>query len=428
MIQSWLADVTLVTSLLVSVFAYVLVSRHEGSYVNIMSPSFLINVPAYYLLPLFQTHVFGNEASPYAYIYVYATLALENVVFALVYVRRSKRGIRLPFRYGYSNFGNYAVIFLVLGLLLYLPVLLQFPEYIFNPRAIYEQTRTGFGVNFYISSLFANLAIIFVLFSQRSWRLKLSVILGAVILLSLHGSKGQVLTVLLLLLLFEAYVRRRKFKLLPSLLAGAGVGAVLLALFGATMVLGESMWEIAGTISQYSDYTRNGMLVIDSRLPLQYGRLTLESNTIGIIPRVLMPSKPKNFGALYLDEQFYPEALDNDTGAPAFVVGVEYADFGVLAILYLALFSALKGSLADIFVDRLRSQRHPADFFVVAFLADITLIPTGSGWLLPEVIFVALLMRWASCWGAVQIYRDRLWPPRDGGVPVVLKQSGMRPG
>jgi hypothetical protein len=426
MILSWMADVALVISLILSVSAYVWVSRREGSYVNVMSPSFLINVPAYYFLPLFQTHVFGNEATPYAYIYVYATLALENVVFALAYARRSRRPLRLPFRYGYSNFGNYAVICLILGLLLYLPVLLRFPQYILNPRAIYEQTRTGFGVNFYISSLFANLAIIFVLFSQRSWRWKLAVILGAVALLSLHGSKGQVLTVLLLLMMFEAYVRRHKFKLLPSLLAGAGVGVVLVVLFAATMVLGGSAWEVASTISQYSDYTRNGMLVIDSRLPTQYGRLTLESNTIGIIPRVFMPSKPKNFGALYLDEQFYPEALDNDAGAPAFVVGVEYADFGVLAIAYLALFAAFKGWLARVFVDRLRSKRHPADFFVVAFLADITLIPTGAGWLLPEVIMVAMLMRFASCWGAVHTYRERFHPLFRAAIPAALNSGRIR--
>ena len=168
------------------------------------------------------------------------------------------------------------------------------------------------------------------------------------------------------------------------------------------------------------------MLVIDSRLPLQYGRLTLESNTIGIIPRVFMPSKPKNFGALYLDEQFYPEALDNDAGAPAFVVGVEYADFGVLAILYLAMFAAFKGWMARVFVDRLRSKRHPADFFVVAFLADITLIPTGAGWLLPEVIIVAMLMRFASCWGAVQIYRERLHPMFSAAIPTALNSSRIR--
>lgn len=401
MIQPWLADVTLVASLLVSVLAYVWVSRREGSYVNIMSPAFLMHLSAYYFLPLFQTHVFGNEASSYAYVYVYTTLALENVAFACAYVRRSRPPVRLySFQYAYGNFGTYGAIFLALGLLLYAPVLWQFRDSILNPRAIYEQTRTGFGLNFYLSSLLANMAIIFALFSQRSWQFRLTVIAGAVFLLSLHGSKGQVLTALLLVALFEVYVKRRKFRLLPSLLAGAGTGGVLLLLFAATMTLGENPWEILGTISQYSDYTRNGMLVIDSRLPLQYGRLTLEANTIGIIPRALMPSKPKNFGALYLDEQFYPEALENDAGAPAFTVGVEYADFGYLAIVYLALFAALRGWLARVFVDRLAFKRHPADFFVVAFLADITLIPTGSGWLFPEVLMLAVFMRIISCWDA----------------------------
>ena len=412
MISPWLADVVLIASLLLSVFAYVLVSRREGSYVNMMSPSFLINIPAYFLLPLFQTHAFGNDATPYAYVYVYAALALENLAFACIYIRRPRRPLRLHFKYAYCNFGLYGMIFLVLGLLLYLPVLWQFRESILNPRAIYEQTRTGFGVNFYVSSLFANLAIIFALFSRRSWQLKAAIVVGSVFLLSLHGSKGQVLTVLLLLGLFEVYVRGRKIKLLPSLLAGAGAGAVLLLLFAATMTLGESPWEVAETISQYSDYTRNGMMVIDSHLPLQYGRLTLEANTIGVVPRALMPSKPKNFGALYLDEQFYPEALDNDAGAPAFAVGVQYADFGAFAIFYLTLFAVLKGWLARVFVDRLQAKRHPADFLVVAFLADITLIPTGSGWLLPEILLIAAFMRVVSSWDVgAKLRPKRINPP-----------------
>ena len=74
----------------------------------------------------------------------------------------------------------------------------------------------------------------------------------------------------------------------------------------------------------------------------------------------------------YLENQFYPESLDEDAGSPAFGVGVQYADFGVLAIGYLALMAAFRGWLAHIFVKRLRLTRHPADFIVLAFLADIS--------------------------------------------------------
>ena len=197
------ADTVLFISLATSLGTYVLVSKREGTYLNILTPSFLIGIPAFYLLPLFFTHFVGNDASPYAYIYVYATIAAENVAFAYAYLRPTRRVIRLPFRYSYHNFDKLSLVSLALGFLMYLPILLEFPEYILSPRQIYANTRTGFGVNFYISSTLAYLAVIFIQFSAHSWRRKWSVILAAAFLLSLHGSKGQVISLFFLLALYE---------------------------------------------------------------------------------------------------------------------------------------------------------------------------------------------------------------------------------
>ena len=409
MISSSLADAVLLVSLSVSLITYVFVSRREGSYVNILTPTLITSIPAYYLLPLFFTHVFGNDASVFAYIYVYMTLAAENLAFVYAYTRPSRRLLRLPLRYSYSNFDFLSFALLGLAVLMYLPVVLEFPEYLLNPRQIYMHTRTGFGVNFYISSTLAYLAVILIQFSGRSRWVKGFVILVAGVVLSLHGSKAQMFSLVLLLVLFQVYVRRRAFKLLPSLIAGIGLGFFLLLLFAASMALGDSTAEALEAISQYSDYTRNAMMVIDSHMPLQYGRLTVEAQVIGRIPRVLMPNKPKNFGGLYLDDQFYPESIDADIGAPDFGVGVQYADFGVLAIVYIAFFAMVKGWLARVFVSRLRYTRHPADFFFVAFLAEISLIPVGAvGWLVPEALIVVLFLRYTSCFGADRVYRERL--------------------
>ncbi len=378
MISPWLANVVVIVSLLVSVCAYVLISKREGSYINILTPSFIVSVPAYYLLPLVYANWFGTGASPYAYVYVYATLAVESVVFAYFYTRRRTGVLRLPFAYAHNNFGWLGFAFLALAVLLYAPVLLQFSDYVLDPRKIYEQTRTGFGVNFYISSSLAYLSVILILFSKRSSIVK-------------------------------AYVKGRRLKWVSALIVFAGLAVVAVGLFAATMVLDGPLGAVE-SISQYSDYTRNAMLVIDSNIPRQHGRLTLESNIVSLIPRVLMPSKPKNFGPMYLDEQFYPEALDEDAGSPAFGIGLQYADFGALAIAYLALFAGFRGWLAHIFVKRLKLTRHPGDFIVVAFLADISLFPIGAGWLLPETIIVAILIRYASCLGADPVYRERIRP------------------
>ena len=405
MISTWLANIVLIVSLIASVGAYVYVSRHEGSYLNLLTPTFLTAIPAYYLLPMIFTLILGSGATVYAYVYVYGTLAVENVVFAYVYTRPTRRLIRLPFLFSYKNFGLLAWLFLGSAVLMYAPILLQFPEYIFSPRDLYTHTRTGFGINFYTSSVFAYLAVILAQFSGRSLKVRGSIILGATGVLVLHGSKGQVLS--LVLLLFEVYVKKRRVTLLPSLVAAFAFGLFGFSLFAMTMVLGDSPSEVLESISSYSDYTRNAMLVIDSRFPVQYGRLTLESQIIGRIPRAIMPSKPKNFGALVLDDEFFPGSLEGDAGSPDFGVGVQYADFGVFAIVYLAMFAMLRGWMARIFVNRLNCSHHPADFFLVAFLANISLIPVGGiGWLLPEALLIAFFIRFASTVGANKVFRE----------------------
>ena len=92
------------------------------------------------------------------------------------------------------------------------------------------------------------------------------------------------------------------------------------------------------------------MLVIDSHFPLQYGRLTMEAGTIGRIPRLLMPNKPKNLASCISMISSFPSTWMRDAGAPDFGIGVQYADFGALAIVYLVAFAMLRGWLARIFV------------------------------------------------------------------------------
>jgi hypothetical protein len=71
-------------------------------------------------------------------------------------------------------------------------------------------------------------------------------------------------------------------------------------------------------------------------------------------------------------------------------------------------FGMLRGWLARIFVVRLRRSQHPADLFMVAFLADIPLFPIGGvGWLLPEAFAVAALLCFASRIGANKVFRER---------------------
>jgi hypothetical protein len=400
----------------IAVLAYVVLSKREGSFINILTPSFITSIPALYLLPLAYLRLFGANGTTYAHFYVYATLAMETVAFVYAYTRTGDRVVRLPGVSSYSNFGLVSSLCLGAGVLLYIPVLIEFREFIFDPRQIYIQTRTGFGAQSFVSSTLAYLAIILILFTKRSRIVKSLTILFATVLLSLHGSKAQILSAVLILLLYYVYVLARKVTFARAAIVYAGTGMVILLLFAATMSLGENAADALEAISQYSDYTRNAMLVIDSHYRPQYGRLTIEANTLAVVPRQLMPGKPKNFGPFALAEEFYPEWFDSDTGSPAFGVGLQYADFGALSILYLAFVAALRGWLARIFVNRLKFTKHPADFFMVVFLADVAVFPVGVGWLLPEALLVAVFLRYVSSIGAGKVYRERreavLAPPQ----------------
>lgn len=418
MISLGMADLVILTSLSIYLGVYFFVSRREGSYVNLLTPTTLLSTPAFFLLPLLYVHLFRPEGTPFAYIYVYATIAVESIVFAFFFCRRTTALIRLPFAFSYSHFWGWSIACLILASLAYLPILLKFPQYILNPRQIYIETRTGFGASSFTSTTLAYMAVILVLFTSKSLTRKAWVIGGAVILLSLHGSKGQVLEVLFFVLLYLVYVKRKSFNLIPTLIGAACVSGLIILLFAASMILGDSPLEALETVSNYSDYTRNDLLVIDSHFPMQYGRLTLEANTISLIPRILMPSKPKNFGTFYLAEEFFPEKYDADMGAPAFAIGVEYADFGWFSVVYLSLLAALRGWLARISVNRLRATRHPADLIIVAFLADITLFPIGGGgWFFPETVGIALLVRYISCFRADKICRERVVTKLPGILP-----------
>src|SRR5882672_11482879 len=343
MISIQLANMVIASSLLILVLAYVKLSRIEGSYINVLVPSLITAIPASYFFPWIYVHIFGTGASRYAFLYVYATLAVENVAFVYGYSRARAKVIRLPFHFSYQNFGRLAWICLGLGVLIYVPLLMQFREFLLDPREIYKQTRTGFGPQFYVSSFLAYLAVILILFTKRSWLTKTAVIALAMGLLLLHGSKGHVLNVVFLLILFHVYAAGRKVSLGRTFIACSAIALVVVLLFAGTMSLGEGPREMLEAISGYSDYTRNAMLVIDQHFPLQYGRLTIEANTLALVPRGLMPNKPKDLGGLYLDEVFYPDQLDADAGAPSFGMGMQYADFGALAIVYLALCGLLRG-------------------------------------------------------------------------------------
>src|SRR5258705_84255 len=81
-----------------------------------------------------------SKGSTFAHLFVYLTLLVETLAFVFAYTRTSDRLVRFPGLSSYSNFGFVSFLCLGAGILLYVPVLVEFSEFLLDPRQIYTQT------------------------------------------------------------------------------------------------------------------------------------------------------------------------------------------------------------------------------------------------------------------------------------------------
>lgn len=383
------------TSLLVVLSAYYFVSRKCQNYVNILTPFILMPVPAYFILEGVNLYTLGYSGSKFAYIYNYATYAFGAIAIAVGFLAADGIKVSPVVRIPHLVFPGMSYVLLILACALYAPVLIEHPDLIASPRELYAITRVGYGLESYLSTFFVYVGFIFLLFERRSSIvLKVIYSITAVAVLYLHGSKGQVIALFFIWLYFSAFVQRRQFKAGRLVLLGGGVSILMMGLFYLTFpeqLRADLLESIAG---YSSEYTRNALLVIDdSELAPQLGRLTLENNFYAFIPREIFPNKRKDFGSLWLANHYYPERFQDERGAPAFGLGLEYADFGIFAIIYRVTLQLLTGILARVLVNNLQVRPNPGDFALLLILLDVPLIPTGTGFPFPIYYIIAVLMK-----------------------------------
>jgi hypothetical protein len=400
------------TSLLIVVTGYIAVSLREGSFLNVLTPSFAVFIPANYFADIFLVTVFGPTASTYAYFLNYLAYAAFFGLTTVGYML-AVPALRLPLASTGQIRGSRltAYLFLVLAIALYLPVLSQFRGDIFNPRAIYEQTRTGFGVNFFLSTMLCYFAIALFLF-QKSSRLEFIVFITVCSLfLWMHGSKGHMLGIIFILAMYYVYVAKRRVSFIGIIaMAGGLILAVMLMFLLTTpgVLLDNGVMNLVG----YSEYTANSMTVIDSNLGPLCGQLTLEQQIYSRLPRLLDPNKPRDFGEFYLAERFFPAAYERGTGAPAFGFGAQFADFGPVTPLILGFFGLINGIIMKSFQNSLRRFEGPGEFILLLFAAGISLVPMVNVFLIPETLGLAIA---ANLLQRVQLLSSR---GRGAGLPI----------
>ncbi len=369
----------IISCLVIVVLTYALFSLRVGNFINVLTPFLLFEIPAHYVLELVDIAVFGRSGSDYAYFYCYATYTLGILATALGYLGMTARPVSVVLTAPTLRVPALPVLLLLVGAGLYAPVLLAYPHLLASPREIYSLTRSGFGIFFFLSSFAVYIGYILFLFSGKHGRVAhLSYFLAACLILYMHGSKGQVLQLFLISLFYFTFVQRKRFGIGKVMLIGPTAALGILGLF-YLITPADSAVELISNVAAYSDYTRNSMLVIDDpHLVLQHGQLTAGEMIYSLVPRAVFPDKPTDFGSLWLAEQYFPKRFAANTGAPAFGIGVPYADFGDFAIVYWTLASLLAGATMRLLTSKLRIAPDAGTFALLLVFLNVQLIPAGA--------------------------------------------------
>jgi hypothetical protein len=371
---------------------YVAVSERCGSFVNVLTPFLLLQVPMFFVLEGINVYLLGYTGSRYAYVYLYSTYVVGVVAKSAGFFAAPRSKYSPLIRTPALRLPALPYVLLVMACALYAPVLVAHANLLTSPREIYALTRTGYGIQSFISTFCIYIGFVLLLFEPRGVRLsKIVFMVVALLVLYMHGSKGQVLELCLIWLYFLVFVRQRRFNARALMVLGTGTTILMTGLFYITFP--DSLRDdLVESIAGYStEYTRNATLVIDDgTLDPQYGRLALENNFYGFIPRELYPEKRKDFGTFWLASRYFPERFQGERGAPAFGLGVEYADFGVFTIIYYAVVQLFSGAIVRLLVDALKVRPNPGDFVLLLLFLDVALIPTGTGFPLPIYYLIAL--------------------------------------
>jgi hypothetical protein len=364
---------------------YILYSIKDGSWFNALTPQLIIAIPTLYIAQLGRLYFgFDTPGTVASWLYVFSCYCIPLTVFAWTlcygsvphFLRiRSRR--RLEIR-------RSPWVLLAISVLLYLPILIEFRANLLSPRVIYEQTRSGYGLNFFLSTMFAMLGFMLYLFKSRTPKRRFVYFAICAVLSLAHGSKGSVLTLGMIWLLHRRYAEGRRLSFGQAGFIVACTSVMMLGLF-YLLSTGVELSELGNFILGYSDYTANGLMVVSDDKAALYGQIFLEDNVFSRIPRALFADKPKDFGSFYLANMYFPESFELDQGVPAFGIGATFADFKWLTLPILCVLNHVLGLVAKTCRNSLRRFGQPGDFIVFMFLCGVPLLSVGVGFMLPRL-------------------------------------------
>ena len=160
---------------------------------------------------------------------------------------------------------------------------------------------------------------------------------SAIVLALLSRSRGQVLVLIFVALVFYNYrVKRMSATALMSALCGMLIFVFLIAQFRGSQNFQATKSNIANTFGGlFEEHQATAVLLSEyaqEHISHFYGQVFIENAVIALIPRKIWPSKPESYGGLAIVDAIVP----NRQPGYYYTVGpfaVAYADFGYVGVL-----------------------------------------------------------------------------------------------
>ncbi len=213
-----------------------------------------------------------------------------------------------------------------------------------NPRMFYANTRIGGGVIYFviipIIELLYYIYIAKINYSNKFSIFKSIIATGIIfVILYIFGQKSVLLNISIIWL-FTIYYKIPDKNYANKLIIKLGL--IVVVAFLCVFMLYSSQQNIEYNnvllgISTYSDYLSNFKKLVKNLDDFSYGKLFLQDEFLGYIPRFVWQNKPTLYGSLGLGLHV-PELVEWTlalTGAPSFgPLGQVYADFGIFGLFF----------------------------------------------------------------------------------------------
>ena len=370
-------------------FFFYAYSKREKNYLNPLLIIFIFPLITCYFLPALNILFLRNEFELTYGFFVFFGLFLvyDLVIFLILF---SKRNFNFEtFKNKSNNHNPFSILSITLILISILFIALIFKETILigiSPREFYTLSRFGGGHYYFISSSLLLISITFSLFLNNKI---ISSFLYIFILLSIFmlGSKTSFFNVFFITIFYLIYIKKISFFDLkfPLIIL---ISSILLII---SIYFNNSLSDFPVTSLIYSDFTFNGIFLIDNFIDHGYGVRFFEDNFYSRIPRLLFEFKPIYFGSQEFSFFINEKQSLYFSGYPSYSIAYYYAEYGLYSFLIIGMVAFFKGFFLKLFSENVYKSPNISNFVLFLYLSGIKIINVPPAWTFIETFILAML-------------------------------------